>query len=369
MAFEPLRPGAVIGILGGGQLGRMLALAAPRLGFRCHIYAPPGDNPAFDVSCAHTAAAYEDEAALARFASGVSVVTYEFENVPSATCAALERLVTVAPGREALRVAQDRLEEKTFLSRLGVPVAPFTSVAGVQDIEEAASRIGLPAVLKTRRFGYDGKGQAKIVSRSGCAEAWSAIGKAPAVLEAFVPFDAELSVIAARGRDGSFVPFDIPENWHENHILRQSRVPARVAPETVGWAGDIARGIADGLGYVGVLAVELFLLRRSGREELLVNEIAPRVHNSGHWTLDACHVSQFEQHIRAIAGWPLGDPSRHSDSIMQNLLGLEVDDWERLAKEPQTAVHIYGKAEARPGRKMGHFTRLHPLGAIAGKGK
>lgn len=354
---RPLPPGASIGILGAGQLGRMLALAAARLGFKCHVYAPHGDNPAFDVAHRHTAAPYEDEAALARFAAAVDVATYEFENVPAASVDVLEGLVPVAPGRKALDVAQDRLKEKRFVAGLGIAVAPFEQVLTIGDIEVALGRIGTPALLKTRRFGYDGKGQAGIAAMDDAAGAWAAIGRQPAIIEAQVDFEREVSVIAARARDGTIAVYDIPENRHEQGVLRSSRVPAAIGRALAAEARDIAGQIAESLGFVGVLAVELFVKEGS----LLVNEIAPRVHNTGHWTLDACTVSQFEQHIRAVAGWPLGDASRHSNAFMLNLLGEEVNAWLDFAGEPQTALHIYGKSEARPGRKMGHVTYLEPV--------
>ena len=352
---EPLGPGAVIGILGGGQLGRMLALAAGRLGHRCHVYCPDTDSPAFDVAAAHTIAAYEDRAALDRFAASVDVITYEFENVPTETAERLAELKPVRPGPEALARTQDRLVEKSFVSGLGIAVSPFAAVASLDELEAALTTVGTPAVLKTRRFGYDGKGQARVGDPGEAAAAWEAIGAAPAILEAFVPFEKEVSIVAARGLDGPVVAYDLVENEHEQHILRRSRVPAEVSPRLAEAAQWIAGEIGRGLGFVGVFCVEMFVVG----ERLLVNEIAPRVHNSGHWTLDACLVSQFEQHIRAVCGWPLGPASRHSDAEMLNLLGEEVSDWRRLAAE-SAALHLYGKAEARPGRKMGHLTRLKP---------
>jgi len=350
-----LGPGATVGVLGGGQLGRMLALAAAQLGLRCHVYAPPGDNPAFDVAAAHTAAAYDDEAALERFAAAVDVVTFEFENVPVAVLDRLAPNVRVAPGRDALRITQDRLTEKQFVEGLGIAVAPFAAVSGPDD--EALARIGTPAVLKTRRLGYDGKGQARIATLADAEGALAAMAGQPAILERHVAFDREVSVIAARAQDGAVAVYDIAENQHADQILRTSRVPANLNSLLETEAREIARRIATGLDYVGVLAVELFVEGTA----LIVNEIAPRVHNSGHWTLDACAVSQFEQHIRAVAGWPLGDPARHSDAVMVNLLGEEVNAWRKFAAEPRACVHVYGKAEARPGRKMGHVTRLEPL--------
>ena len=357
---RPLPPNSVIGILGGGQLGRMLALAAARLGLRCHIFAPEPDSPAFQVAAAHTCAGYGDADALTAFAAAVDVVTYEFENVPAETAAILGRLVPLAPGAEALATSQDRLVEKTFLTRIGLATAPFAPVDDLDGLARAVARIGRPSILKTRRLGYDGKGQTTIKSETALDAAWAQIGKRPAILEGFVDFEMEVSVIAARGWDGSIAIYDVPENRHANHILHQSIVPAAIAAGTEAAARDIASKITSALDYVGVIGVELFLARASGQERLIVNEIAPRVHNSGHWTMDACVVSQFEQHIRAVAGWPLGSPERHSDVVMTNLLSDEAGNWRNLAREPQVGLHLYGKAESRPGRKMGHFNRLTP---------
>ncbi|WP_119392052.1 5-(carboxyamino)imidazole ribonucleotide synthase [Taklimakanibacter lacteus] len=357
---RPLPPNSVIGILGGGQLGRMLTLAAARLGLRCHIYAPEPDSPAFQVSAHHICAAYDDSAALEAFASAVDVVTYEFENVPAETAAILGRLKPLAPGAEALATSQDRLVEKTFLTRIGLETAPFAPVDDPAGLAEAVALIGRPAILKTRRFGYDGKGQTTIRADTALDAAWAQTGGRPAILEGFVAFEKEVSVIAARGWDGAVAVYDVPENRHANHILHQSIVPAAIAPETAEAARDIARRITAALDYVGIIGVELFLSRETGRERLIVNEIAPRVHNSGHWTMDACLISQFEQHIRAVAGWPLGGPERHSDVVMTNLLGDDAAGWQDLAREPRTAIHLYGKAESRPGRKMGHVNRLTP---------
>lgn len=353
---SPLPPGSTIGILGGGQLGRMLALAAARLGLKCHIYAPEADSPAFQIAARHTVASYDDFAALEAFATQVDAVTYEFENVPAETADFLATKVPLAPGASALRTAQDRVAEKTFIANLGLPVAPFAAVASEAGLEEALARIGRPAILKTRHFGYDGKGQTTITEGKSAKSAWAEIGGAAAILEGFVAFDREVSVIAARGWDGSIAIYDVPENRHENHILKTSTVPADIAPVTTEMARAMGQRLIAALDYVGVIGIELFV---SG-EEIIVNEIAPRVHNSGHWTMDACAVSQFEQHIRAISGWPLGSPERHSDVVMSNLLGDEASHWATLAAEPGTAIHLYGKTEARPGRKMGHVNRLTP---------
>jgi 5-(carboxyamino)imidazole ribonucleotide synthase len=351
-----LAPGSTIGILGGGQLGRMLALAAGQLGLKCHIFAPEEDSPAFQVSAAHTVAGYHDFAALEEFAKSIDVVTYEFENVPGDTAAFLEKLSVLAPSSTALKTAQDRFDEKTFIAGLGIPVAPFAAVNGEAELEEAIARIGRPSVLKTRRFGYDGKGQSKIVEETSAAAAWAEIGKAPAILEGFISFDKEISVIVARGWDGTIAVYDVPENHHENHILRTSTVPASISRATAEEARDMARTIIGALGYVGVMGIEMFV---SGTR-LIVNEIAPRVHNSGHWTQDACAVSQFEQHIRAICGWPLGSTARHSNVVMHNILGHESDNWAEYSASATTGVHFYGKVEARRGRKMGHINVLTP---------
>jgi 5-(carboxyamino)imidazole ribonucleotide synthase len=352
----PLPPGSSVGILGGGQLARMLSLAAARLGIDCHIYAPEAGSPAFQVAAARTIAGYDDFAALEGFARQVDVVTYEFENVPAATAAFLETLKPVAPGVLALETAQDRIGEKTFISGLGIPVAPFAAVTDLESLEAALARIGRPAVLKTRRFGYDGKGQAKIGAATDAAAAFAEIGRQPAVLEGFVAFDLEVSVIAARGWNGGMAVYDVPENQHENHILRHSRVPARIAAGVAGAARAHGERIAAALDYVGVIGVEMFV----AGSQVIVNEIAPRVHNSGHWTMDACGVSQFEQHIRAVCGWPLGSPERFTDVTMTNIIGSEAGRWRELAADPEVRLHLYGKKDPRPGRKMGHFNRLTP---------
>lgn len=357
MSAPALPPGSTIGILGGGQLGRMLALAAARLGLRSHIYCPEDDSPASHVTATTTRAAYDDEAALRRFATGVDVVTYEFENVPARTAQVLGEHVPVRPGARALEVSQDRLTEKRFLRGLGIATAPFEAVDDPAGLDAAVAAIGCPAILKTRRYGYDGKGQARLDAAADAARAWSAIGEAPAILEGFVPFEAEISVIVARGLDGATAAYDPARNHHEDHILATSTVPSGLPPRVEDEARDIAARIVTALDYVGVMGVEFFVTAQGA---LLVNEIAPRVHNSGHWTLEACVVSQFEQHIRAVAGWPLGTPARHSDAQMRNLIGRDADAWLAIAAEPGAALHLYGKRAARPGRKMGHVTRLTP---------
>ncbi|NIX77941.1 5-(carboxyamino)imidazole ribonucleotide synthase [Microvirga terricola] len=355
-----IRPGSTLGILGGGQLGRMIAMAAAELGLRTHIYAPEDNSPAFDVAADYTIASYEDEAALVRFAKAVDVVTYEFENVPSETAAILSAHALLAPNAQALAVSQDRFLEKSFIAGLGIPVAPFAVFSNEDELIEAVERIGRPAVLKTRRFGYDGKGQTMIRPDTDPVAAWDALGRTPSILEGFVPFEREVSVIAARTASGGFAAYDLCANEHRHHILDMTRVPAGVSAQTETQAVAIARAIADALDYVGVLAVELFLVVGPEGERLVVNEIAPRVHNSGHWTLGGAVTSQFEQHVRAVCGWPLGSTARLGRVEMQNLIGHDVEAWERILAEPGAHLHLYGKTEARSGRKMGHVTRIFP---------
>jgi 5-(carboxyamino)imidazole ribonucleotide synthase len=347
----------MIGILGGGQLGRMLSLAAARLGLKTHIYSDEQDAPAFDVAAAHTHAAYGDQAALAAFARSVDVITFEFENIPSDTLAFLAREKSTWPDARVLAATQDRVAEKDFVSSLGISTARYARADNRAETLAALEEIGRPAIIKTRRLGYDGKGQSRIGSADDVDSALKTIRHAPAILEELVVFAFECSVVAARSVNGSFAAYDPPENSHRDHILRCSEVPSRLTPAQCDEAKAVARRIADALDYVGVLAVEFFVTKKG---TLLVNEIAPRVHNSGHWTLEACIVSQFEQHIRAVAGWPLGDPARHSDAVMINLIGAEAEDWKALAAAPG-ALHLYGKKEIRAGRKMGHVTRLKPL--------
>ena len=358
MAF-PLPPGSTIGILGGGQLGRMLALAAARLGLDVVILTPDEGSPASRVTRQTIVAAYDDPAALAALATLADVVTYEFENVPAATVKALNDLgVPTAPGQLALAVAQDRVEEKTFLNAADAPTVAFAEIGSAFDIDEALPRIGLTALLKTRREGYDGKGQAWIRDAAATKAAFDSIGKAPAILEARADFKRELSIIAARGRDGQVACYPLSENVHEGGVLRTTFAPASVEPALQTEAERIAGEVLRRLDYVGVMGIELFDL---GDGTLLVNEIAPRVHNTGHWTQDGCEVDQFEQHIRAVAGWPLGDTTPAVSVEMTNLLGDEVLDWAALAADPEARLHLYGKGEPRPGRKMGHVNRVKRL--------
>jgi len=344
----------VIALLGGGQLGRMLAIAAARLGMMSHIYCPDPDSPAFDVTPRKTVAAYDDETALAAFAAAVDVITYEFENVPAKTAEFLAGLKPLRPGARALGVSQDRLAEKAFLSINRIPVAPFAAVPNLDELAIAIADIGLPAVLKTTRLGYDGKGQRMVRTTAEAAAAFEALAPKPLVLEGFIRFAKEISVVVARGTGGETAAFDPAENVHRDHILKTSTVPAGIRPITAREAQAIAERIASALDYVGVLGVEFFVLEDG---TLLVNEIAPRVHNSGHWTEAACVTDQFEQHIRAVCGWPLGDPRRLADVVMENLIGDESADLPAILGGP-SRPHFYGKAESRPGRKMGHVTRI-----------
>ncbi len=359
-----LPPGATIGILGGGQLGRMSALAAARLGYRCHVYAPEDDSPGMLVSAARSVAGYEDAEALARFAAAVDVVTFEFENVPAQTLEILAPLADCRPGVKALATCQDRIAEKRFLDDIGVPVAAWREVRTDADLAAAIAALGLPAVLKTTRMGYDGRGQAVLRRPEDAAEAFARLAPKPLVLEAFVPFVAELSAIAARGADGTVAVFDAVENRHRHHILDLSFAPARVPEDVADAARRHVARVAEGLDLVGVVALELFLLP-DGR--VLGNEIAPRPHNSGHWTMDACAASQFEQHVRAVAGLPLASAARHHDAVMRNLVGPDdMARWASLLAMEGVVPHLYGKAEARPGRKMGHANRLLARGSLAG---
>jgi len=350
---NPLPVGATIGILGGGQLGRMLAVAASRLGLKVHIFEPGANPPAADLAHAVTTASYDDRTALTAFGHSVDVITYEFENIPTAALDLLETLAPIHPGRQALATSQDRLTEKTFLQGLGLQTAPFADVPDATALDAALDSIGAPAILKTRRMGYDGKGQARIMARTDAAAAWADMHGAPAILEGFVDFSHEVSVIGARGQDGSVACYDPGENVHDDGILRTTKVPANLSASQRTDAVLIAARVLNALDYVGVMGVELFVTSNG----LIVNEIAPRVHNSGHWTQNGCTICQFEQHIRAVAGWPLGDGARHSDVTMENLIG---DDMDKLADYAKTdaAIHLYGKAEVKPGRKMGHVNRI-----------
>ncbi len=349
-----LPTGATIGILGGGQLGRMLSVAAARLGFKTCIFEPGGNCPASHVANYHFQAAYDDADALRQFGEVVNVITYEFENIPTSALDILEALKPVRPGRDALRVSQDRLVEKAFLSEMGLLTAPFAAIDDAADLTEAMAGIGVPAILKTRRFGYDGKGQARIMTPEDTDQALADMNGQPAIYEGFVDFSHEVSVIGARRLSGEVACFDPGENVHREGILHTTTIPARLSPSQRSDAVLLTAQILNKLEYVGVMGVELFVTPQG----LIVNEIAPRVHNSGHWTQEGCAVDQFEQHIRAVAGWPLGDGTRYADVVMENLIGDDMDRVDQIARESHAALHLYGKAETKAGRKMGHVNRV-----------
>lgn len=350
-----LKPGSTIGIVGGGQLGRMMAVAAARLGYRCHIYAPDEAPPAAEVAAAFTRGSWEDEEALAAFGRAVDVATYEFENIAAAPLAALAAEAPLHPPAAALAVAQDRLSEKSFIAELGGAPAPFRAVDDREGLDEALAALGVPAVLKTRRFGYDGKGQARIMRPSEADEAWKAVRGAPSVLEAFIRFEAEFSILLCRGQDGEVATWPAPRNQHEGGVLRRSLAPAEGLGAQVAEAEALARRAAEALDFVGVLALEFF----ATPEGPLFNEMAPRVHNSGHWTIEGSVTSQFENHVRAICGLPLGATGLAGTRVeMENLIGDEAERWAEILADPAAHLHLYGKSEARPGRKMGHVTRV-----------
>jgi 5-(carboxyamino)imidazole ribonucleotide synthase len=352
-----LAPGATIGILGGGQLGRMTALAAVRLGYRCHVFTNEIDSPAAQVCRAETVAEFTDRDALERFARAVDIATWEFENIPAESVRRVAALKPVLPRPEILEIAQDRLREKDFLRSIDVATASYREVSDPAALLRAMSDFGYPAVLKTVRMGYDGKGQVTLTPEIGAEEAWRRMGGEIGILESFVDFSCEISVIVARGANGAWATYPPVENQHVNHILDTTIAPARIPAETAMRAEAIARHVAEKLDLVGVLAVEMFVTQPG---DLLVNEIAPRPHNSGHWTIDACITSQFEQLVRALCGLPLGSVEHHSDAVMRNLLGHDIDKWREALNEPTAKLHLYGKTEIQPGRKMGHVTRLIP---------
>lgn len=351
---DMLKTGATIGIMGGGQLGRMLSVAASRLGFRTHIFEPGAHPPAADVAHRVTIAPYQDAAALGAFAADCDVITYEFENIPTTALDLLEPLRPIRPGREALRISQDRITEKDFLTGLGLRTAPYAAVDDAASLEAAIAAVGVPAILKTRRFGYDGKGQSRLMAADDASRALADMAGAPAILEGFVDFQYEVSVIGARNTRGEVSCYDPGENVHRDGILHTTTVPSCLSASLRMDAVLLTAKILNALDYVGVMGVELFVTPQG----LIVNEIAPRVHNSGHWTQNGCTIDQFEQHIRAVAGWPLGDGSRHADVVMENLIGADMDRVPELAREPATALHLYGKAEVKAGRKMGHVNRI-----------
>lgn len=351
---KTLISGSTIGILGGGQLGQMLSMAAARLGFKTHIFEPSENPPASNVASKFTRAEYDDYDALKQFASSVDVVTYEFENIPTAALDIIETQSEIFPNREALKISQDRLIEKEFINKLGFKTASFCEVNSIEELIHAINQIGAPSILKTRRFGYDGKGQVKVQPSSKPEEIWKNLGEKALILEGFINFSSEFSVIGSRSKDGQISCFDPGENVHKDGILRTTTVPAHLTNQQKTEAVLITAKILETLKYVGVIGIEFFLEKNS----LVINEIAPRVHNSGHWTQNGCTVDQFEQHIRAITGWKLGNAERHSDVIMENLIGDEIYKTNQLVEDGSIALHLYGKADVNPGRKMGHFNRI-----------
>lgn len=355
MKFERINPGATIGIIGGGQLGKMLAVAAARLGYRTHVYTPEKDSPAQQVASVTTVADYADTKALSQFAKSVDVVTYEFENIPHASLSLLEKTVTVSPSADILRLSQHRAREKDFLNQAGVKTAPFMLVRSAAEVKQARLKIGAPGILKTAEFGYDGKGQVTIQKNTNADQAWAALSTKEAIYEGFIDYAMEISVIVARNEISGMAAYPPVQNIHKNHILDTTIVPAPLAKSVRKKAIDAAFAIAKALNLRGLLAVEMFVTKKG---DILVNEIAPRPHNSGHWTIDACATSQFEQTVRAICGLPLGSTRRLQNAIMKNLIGEEVNLWYDYLQEPDTKVHLYGKTEIRPGRKMGHITQL-----------
>lgn len=355
-----LEPGATIGIIGGGQLGRMLALSAAKLGFKTAILDPAANAPAFQCANTSIVAKYDDEAGLAQLAKLSDVVTYEFENVPDSALDYLGGKVSIHPGKKALSISQDRLVEKNFLNDLGITTAPFAEVSDTKPTGQALADMAGRGIVKTRRFGYDGKGQIRVSTDDAntIAQADELAKNTPCILEGFVEFEREVSLIAARATNGSIEAYDPAENVHKDGILSTSTVPANISPGLAGQMHSIASEMLSALNYVGVIGIEFFVTNDG---ELLVNEFAPRVHNSGHWTEAACTISQFEQHIRAIAGLPLGNTARHSNCVMENLIGDEVSKVPEILPQANAYLHLYGKEETRKGRKMGHFTTITPL--------
>lgn len=358
--IQPILPGATIGVLGSGQLGRMFAIAARRMGYRVHTFSPDQDTPTGQIADLEVVAPYDDLDAVRNFARNVGVVTFEFENVPAGTAQAAASCAPVRPGGSILHTTQQRIREKSFLRSAGLPTTPYREIHSPEDLARAISELGCPAILKTAAFGYDGKGQVRVESPERAQEAWNAIGRQEAVLEAFIDFDREISVVAARGGDGAFVHYSPAENQHSRHILDVSVAPARVPPAVAKEAVDMTRCVLEKLDVVGVLCVEFFVTRD---DRLLINELAPRPHNSGHLTVDACVTSQFEQQLRAVCGLPLGSTAMHCPAAMANILGdlwaQREPDWAAACAFPNVKLHLYGKLAPRPGRKMGHLTALH----------
>lgn len=353
-------PGSTIGILGGGQLGRMTAMAAARLGYHCHVFCPDADEPAIEVAAKHTKASFDDKAALESFAASVDVVTFDWENIPASALDIVRAKKNVHPSADVLRVAQDREQEKTFARKLGIGTADFTVVNSAAELKQAVAKLHGPSILKSTRMGYDGKGQVKIAKDTDAAAAWREMGGEAGILESFVDFACEVSVIVARRADGATATYPPVQNIHRNHILAETHAPAQLDPKIAHEAEHMARLLAEKLNVVGLLAVEMFVLKQpdaNGRH-VVMNEIAPRPHNSGHWTIDACACSQFEQLVRAICGLPLGSTKVLRHAVMHNLIGDDVKRWQEYLENPNACLHLYGKADIRPGRKMGHVTVL-----------
>lgn len=359
MSTAPIPPGSIIGIVGGGQLGRMSAVAAAELGYRVHVFTPETDSPTAQACEQAFVGAYDDDATIEAFGASVDVITFEFENIPAETVRKLGEYAPVRPGWQCLEICQDRIKEKTFATEHGIETAPWREVRSAAELAAAINEIGRPAILKTTTLGYDGKGQVRITPTTDAADAWADLGADVGILEGFVDFALEVSVITARGVSGQMASFDVVENRHKNGILDITIAPAAIDRDLAEHARGLGRKLADAMDMVGLLAVELFVTRDG---HLLMNEMAPRPHNSGHWTQDGCTTSQFEQFMRAVAGLPLGSPQRHSDTVMKNLIGADAEPWLEVLSNPLNKLHLYGKAEARPGRKMGHINRAYPLG-------
>jgi len=357
---SPIAPGSVIGIVGGGQLGRMTAVAAAELGYRVHVFTPESNSPAEQVCEQAIVAAYDDDEAIKAFGEGVDVITFEFENIPAATVQKLSAYAPVRPCWNCLSISQDRVKEKTFAASLGIDTAPWKTVTNAAELASAMAEIGTPSILKTTTLGYDGKGQVRISADTDPATAWAELGDKVGILEGFVNFTKEVSVITARRPSGAMASYDVVENRHKDGILDVTIAPADIAEDLADSARAIGQQLAEAMDLVGLLAVELFITQDG---HLLMNEMAPRPHNSGHWTQDGCVTSQYEQFVRAVAGLPLGTPQRHSDAVMKNLIGHDVDPWAEILSNPDNKLHLYGKSEARAGRKMGHVNRLYPKGS------
>lgn len=358
--ISSIAPGSVIGIVGGGQLGRMTAVAAAELGYRVHVFTPESNSPTEQVCEQAIVAAYDDDEAIKAFGEGVDVITFEFENIPAATVQKLSAYAPVRPCWNCLAISQDRVKEKTFAASLGIETAPWQRITSAAELSAAIAAIGTPSILKTTTLGYDGKGQVRIHNDTDPVQAWAELGDEVGILEGFVDFVMEVSVITARRPSGAMASYDVVQNRHKDGILDITIAPADIHEDLADSARAIGQQLAEAMDLVGLLTVELFVTQDG---HLLMNEMAPRPHNSGHWTQDGCVTSQFEQLVRAVTGLPLGTPQRHSDAVMKNLIGHDVDPWEDILTNPDNKLHLYGKVEARAGRKMGHVNRLYPKGS------